>query len=707
MMEADSEEHVRDENSDSVDSSSQPQEVVVGHTENSEAPNDRSIHAPLASHPPDSSQTQSHDNQHGRINGALPASEPATALPSMDSVLKDHALASVSEAHASQHLQDAEGPHDFAFGKADRQPLSLGGKRGSIRHFVPTGNRHMPTEPHSNGKSFPNAIVQHHVDEQQDKRACLSAGSDPSDNSSSNGDQAIFMGEKAPSSVKDASSRHGLISHRALGPSDFPPGPKQKITSAGLAVHNVKRASNRPTVPDPQGTRHSATQSTFHRPPNVTASPGVTDDTAELLEVVAYKFRQKEQSLRTIFSADQNRMQAELARIEHENQMLHAQLAAVQETCDQSEVAIAKYKSQIIKAKGLQKFLDGLGSDFQGLKRSYDTERSKFMARLELSEAEVMRLESALAAKNEYEDMLTHAKTSLEKLLEAKGFELQAVIQHRDMIQAQLEERVGQLVEERDNRSRLEHLLNELRGHERISLAAAVSRCTEMVSLKLQDLGQVDDQVLLGLSEIHRAVENLSARPWTTPLDFSSLKAQLRETELRISQSLNIEATTNTTLADLSTSVASIFQHSMQPLRQQLDHLEGVSERALSETGQHGLLQEQLRASTDRVKGLEAQLDSIKATEINLNHALVQSAARVKELEATSARVLRPDEDAMSPPDVENKVHKTTAIMLSFTDTFADQRSSRRSQTAIDGNCQSLRRPRKGTLYQRPEESCG
>lgn len=684
----------------SSDDSSQLQEIGDEHSEDQATPDDRDVDATRAPRPLNSSDGQglNHDNQHDRIGTALPNTEPTTAPPSIEQKLKDDAPTLMSEVHTSQHLQDAERPHDFAFGKAERQPLSLGGKRGSIRPFVPTGNRDIPTEPHSNVKSFQNDNAQHHVDGRPHQGAYLSDGSD--------WDKVIFMGEQTTSSGKDASSHHGPISHRAPRPSNFPPGAEQKLTRAGRSVPIVKIASNQRTVLNTQGTRHSATQSTLHRPPNATASPGVTDDTAELLEVVAYKFRQKEQSLRTIFSADQNRMQAELSRIGHENQMLHAQVAAVQETCDQSEVAIAKYKSQIIKAKGLQKFLDGLGSDFQSLKRSYDTERSKFMARLELSEAEIMRLESALAAKNEYEDMLTHAKTSLEKLLEAKGFELQAFIQHRDMIQAQLEERVGQLVEERDNRSRLEHLLTELRGHERISLAAAVSQCTEMVSLKLQDLGQVDDQILLGLGEIHRAVENLSERPWATPLDYSSLKAQLRETELKISQSVNIEATTNTTLADLSTSVAGIFQHSMQPLRQQLDHLESVSERSLSETGQHGLLQEQLRASTDRVKHLEAQLDSIKATEISLNHALAQSAARVKELEAIPAQPLRPEEDALSPSDVESKVHMTTVEKLSFTDTCTDQRSSRKSQTAIIGNCQGLRRPRKGTLYQRPEESC-
>lgn len=699
-METSSEENAMNKVSRSSDDSSQPQEIGDEHSEDQATPDDRDVDATRAPRPLNSSDGQglNHDNQDDRIGTALPNTEPTTAPPSIEQKLKDDAPTPMSEVHTSQHLQDAERPHDFAFGKAERQPLSLGGKRGSIRPFVPTGNRDIPTEPHSNVKSFQNDNAQHHVDGQPHQRAYLSDGSDCSDNSSSKGDKVIFMGEQTTSSGKDASSRHGLISYRAPRPSNFPPGPEQKLTRAGLSVPIVKIASNQRTVLDPQGTRHSATQSTLHRPPNATASSGVTDDTAELLEVVAYKFRQKEQSLRTIFSADQNRMQAELSRIGYENQMLRAQVAAVQETCDQSEVAIAKYKSQIIKAKGLQKFLDGLGSDFQGLKRSYDTERSKFMARLELSEAEVMRLESALAAKNEYEDMLTHAKTSLEKLLEAKGFELQAVIQHRDMIQAQLEERVGQLVEERDNRSRLEHLLNELRGHERISLAAAVSQCTEMVSLKLQDLGQVDDQILLGLGEIHRAVENLSERPWATPLDHSSLKAQLRETELRISQSVNIEATTNTTLADLSTSVAGIFQHSMQPLRRQLDHLESVSERSLSETGQHGLLQEQLRASTDRVKHLEVQHDSIKATEISLNHALAQSAARVKELEAIPAQSLRPEEDALSPSDVESKVHMTTVEKLSLTDTCSDQRSSRKSQTAIIGNCQGLRRPRKGTL---------
>lgn len=283
-----------DENSRSLDDSSQPQEIRDEHFDHQATSDGRDMDATRAPRPLNSSDGQTFVNQSGKIDAAPPATEPTTAPPSIEPKLKDHAAASVSDVHISQHLQDAEEPHDFAFGKAERQPLSLGGKRGSIRPFVPTGNRDIPTEPHSNVKSFQNDNSQHHVDGQPHQGAYLSDGSDCSDSSSSNGDKVIFIGEQTTSSGKDASSRHGLISHRALRPSNFPPGPEQKLTIAGLSVPNVKTASNQRTVLDPQGTRHSATQSTFHRPPNATASPGVTDDTAELLEIVAYKFRQKE-----------------------------------------------------------------------------------------------------------------------------------------------------------------------------------------------------------------------------------------------------------------------------------------------------------------------------------------------------------------------------------------------------------------------------
>ncbi|GAB7330731.1 hypothetical protein MBLNU13_g02279t3 [Cladosporium sp. NU13] len=381
----------------------------------------------------------------------------------------------------------------------------------------------------------------------------------------------------------------------------------------------------------------------------------------ELLEVVEYKFKQNEQQLRRTFLTDSNNIQRELEQAYEENEELNLRITALEDRCKSSEAAIVKYKTQIGKAKGLQKFLDGLGSDLHSLKRSYDAERIVFAERIEASETEISRLESMLAGKNEFENMLSHSKASLEQLLEARNFELQSLVQHRDMLRTQLDERIGQLVEERDARLKVEQLVAKLRISERISLTNSIEQCAASLVSKFGEFHRQDDQLVVGIAELQHAVKTLTERPFVTPDDCEAIKSDLKTLGLRIAQSLSVEAANSTAVADVSSAVEGIVHTHVQTLCRSLDRLESASAQTASDASAQMALRVELQGMADRLKNVESQLESASQCKASLEKSLDHSIARVAELETASTIAAETDANQIAPQDVENKIDEAVA----------------------------------------------
>ena len=430
----------------------------------------------------------------------------------------------------------------------------------------------------------------------------------------------------------------------------------------------------------------------------VSAAVSAPNDTQDLLDVVAYKFKEKEQSLQRAFSAGQKRMQSELQRAYTENETLRSQVAAFEEQCNQSEVAISKYRSQIGKAKGLQKFLDGLGNDLHSLKRSHELEKINFAMRIEASETEIERLECSLAGKDGFEIMLSHSKTTLEKLIDAKSFELQSVIQHRDMLRSQLDERIGQLVEERDARMRLEHLVGQLRLDGRVSLTASLEQVTTSLLSKMSSLGQQGDGLAIEVASMNHDVQSLTQRRPATLDDCRTIKAEMHELGLRIAQGLSIEATTNTTVADLTTAVEGLIQSHMQTLRRGLDRMETNWKESASSHESRVALEAQLRGAHERLAQLECQLNAVRNSESSATDALDKSLARISELEAVVDRSPTPSSGGLTPQDVELKVITIVSSSITWTDRILGPSSSRSCSKATLRQRQCLHRSRKGAI---------
>jgi hypothetical protein len=586
------------------------------------------------------------------------------------------------------------------------------------RETVPSGSdgilaySQMSSQSISHEQSPQKDHAQYQVDEQIMREASMSDGFERELSSEAQSDDVVCVG--GSSLIANTSERANVSLETRYAQTSRPDvrsmvSSRQSVLAEPVRDTMVKRAllpSHQPTKSAPN-TRMNPTagrpQSRVHESPGpprrrVTASSSPSDETQDLLDVVAYKFKEKEQSLQRAFSADQRKMQSELQKTYHENETLRSQVATFEEQCHQSEVAISKYRSQIGKAKGLQKFLDGLGNDLHGLKRSYDIAKVDFAVRIEASETEIERLECSLAGKDEFETMLSHSKVTLEKLLDAKGFELQSVIQHRDMLRGQLDERIGQLVEERDTRMRLEQLVGQLRLDGRQSLTASLEQVTTSLASKMSGLGQQGNELAVEIADIHHNVKTLAERRPATLEDCKALKAEMHELGLRIAQGLSIEAATNTTVADLTTSVEGLIQNHMRTLRQELERIEAGWNIAASSEQAHAAVQAQLHGANERLAQLESQLNAARQNESSANNALDKSLARISELEAVAPHSPTPTSGEVTPQDVEFKVSTLIENLSITTDTVPGQRGSvSRSKTTLRQR-QYFHCPRKGTI---------
>jgi hypothetical protein len=519
---------------------------------------------------------------------------------------------------------------------------------------------------HMSAESQAGESVQYQVDEQIYQEASMSDGIERHSSPVAQSEDVIYMGANLPGSAGTvpADSVEGQRSPQVPQPFLRRPETSKHISSPGSARLSFDRRAPL-GVPARMPARDSSVKVIERRPVQQSYvqsyAPTTPPDAAatgvqELLEVVQYKFKQNEQQLKRAFSADSNKLRRELQQAYEENADLRSQLLAFEDRCDRSEAAIVKYRNQIGKAKNLQKFLDGLGSDLHSLKRSYDSEKTCFAKRIEISETEISRLESTLASKNGFESMLSHSKVSLERLLEARGFELQSVVQHRDMLRNQLDERIGQLVEERDSRLRLEQLVAELSGSERASLTTSIEQCGTSLMSKLGDLGRHDDQLILAVAGLQHAVRRLAERPSVSSDDFDAIKTEMHNLWLRIVQSLSAEATADTTVAEISSSMEGIIQDHMQALHRELGRLQLASEQTANNASAHAAFQVDLQGAADRLRRTENELEAAKQSEVSLNNALVQSRARISGLEAEQLLAASDNNMQITSQDVENKV---------------------------------------------------
>ena len=615
--------------------------------------------------------------------------------------------------------QDNEQNSKTKTGQASSSPVLMamdgGTAQSALTETVHSGSDGDPIDGQTSSQSInpDQGAQQHHaqyqVDEQIIREASMSDGLEQELSSEAQSDDAMRL--KANYAISYTSERASVpheTTYDQVSPpvgrstvpsrqSDFADPVRDSIARRTFA-HSPKPTPDLRLYPNAVLQQPRIHASTGRPAQRVTALVTSPDETQDLLDVVAYKFREKEQSLQRAFSTDQRKMQSELQQAYTENETLRSQVAAFEEQCNQSEGVISKYRDQIGKAKGLQKFLDGLGNDLHNLKRSYELEKITFAVRIEASETEIERLQCSLAGKDEFEIMLSHSKITLEKLIDAKSFELQSVIQHRDMLRGQLDERIGQLVEERDTRMRLEHLIGQLRLDGRVSLTASLEQVTTSLLSKMAGLDQQGDGLAIDIASLHHDVQALTQRRPATLDDCKTITAEMHDLGLKIAQGLSIEATTNTTVADLTGAVEGLIQNHMRTLRQELDRMEIAWKESASSDHARVALEVELRGAHERLAQLECQLNAVRESEAFATDALDKSLTRVSELQAVAHRTSMHNSARVTPQDVELKVMTIFSCLVITTNTIEGRRSSGSCSKANLRQRQCFHRPRKGTI---------
>ena len=172
----------------------------------------------------------------------------------------------------------------------------------------------------------------------------------------------------------------------------------------------------------------------------------------------------------------------------------------------------------------------------------------------------------------------------------------------------------------------------------------------------------------------------------------------MHELGLRIAQGLSIEAATNMTVADLTTSVEGLIQNHMRTLRQELERIEAGWKIAASSEQAHAAVQAQLHVANERLAQLESQLNAARQNESYANNALDKSLARISELETVAQHSPTPTSGEATPQDVEFKVSTLIEYLAITTDTVPDPRGSfSRSKTTLRQR-QCFHCPRKSAI---------
>jgi chromosome segregation ATPase len=200
-------------------------------------------------------------------------------------------------------------------------------------------------------------------------------------------------------------------------------------------------------------------------------------------------------------------------------------------------------------------------------------------------------------------------------------------------------------------------------------LTTSIEQCAASLASKFGEFHRQDEQLVVGIAELQHAVKTLKERSSVTPDDCEAIKSEIQALGLQIAQSMSVEATNNTALAEVSSAVEGIIQAHVKTLCHGLERLESASAQTAVDASAQVALRVELQGMVDRLKKVENQLESASQCKAKLEKSLSQSTARVAELEASSTITADSNTEQVTPQDVENKVtlHRGITFTISVT----------------------------------------
>lgn len=278
--------------------------------------------------------------------------------------------------------------------------------------------------------------------------------------------------------------------------------PKQDRCMGAADVARTKRRSKQPPHP-----------SQFAQ--NVPDSDIVTDaDINDYTQILKFKIRKQGQQQIERLIMERDAVQQELQHRQrlvrdlqdhlHQTQQDKDSLASI---CDQQQIRLTTYET---KLKRFKVYIDGLGNDFNSLKRDANATRRKSDELLQEVENRKADREQLLGQMHNCTERSTHFKNEVLRACSEAQRELREVTSQSKYLDEQLGEKVGLLTEERDRRTQLERRL------------LSASETSESISRALK---ANHNAVLDKLHIIHAALETVQTDHHTSDMVKRTLEA--------------------------------------------------------------------------------------------------------------------------------------------------------------------------------------
>ena len=299
---------------------------------------------------------------------------------------------------------------------------------------------------------------------------------------------------------------HGRLSSEGPRPEPLSPAGSQPARSqthySNRDDPNVERAVHRVSDQQHQPARVVKRKSRPRKATALAQSDGSFPTIDDYFQVFRYKLYEREESVSGKFGAKLKSLQVELQGALDRNRILQEELNHVLQQKDALAITADKQRARVdlceSTVKKFKTFVDGLGNDFDTLKR--EAKAARQMSEQFIKEGD---------CKTEREALFNQLQACAEKSAQLKDqalkayqeaqLDVQAAVLRANYLDQQLSEKVGLLAEERDRRSQLERQL----------AAVPVPQSDDATMHTLRDNS---DAILDKLYEIHSAVEDQSSK---------------------------------------------------------------------------------------------------------------------------------------------------------------------------------------------------
>ncbi|KAK6433913.1 hypothetical protein LTR95_009902 [Oleoguttula sp. CCFEE 5521] len=391
----------------------------------------------------------------------------------------------------------------------------------------------------------------------------------------------------------DMDNEAGITQQRADPPRRHDQARPRQVDRASV-VESRQQASSRQvrfSQPAPQEV-HRDYSRTQH--PSVTPRTAPDDDTHDLLRVIEYKLRQKEQSSISAFTQERAYLEAEISASHEASADLDRRVHRLREDLrtlkQEKQKAYADHEvEQRESANVLQNLRDTVQSRVNELQNVTQ----------QLQKAEGAKLE----AQGNVED------------LEAR---LQGVNSSHTDLAAKLKVAEDQLSEQRVKIESLEEKLTGLESAERKSLADNVASLRAMVETQLSAVTDTGTNITRELQTMRHTLEGLDEKAMASPSDCAAVSEKVGDIVKGVEEAVHALATTVNSHSDdeAIARINSIVMGATQTLHQDLMSWQCTVEQLdVSDKQEHAELVERLQTSLQRAVELETQLRKAKSAQ--------------------------------------------------------------------------------------------